>query len=192
MKKQINDTINAAKAGDQSAFTWLLNHYWSEVYHFTLKNAQNEVDSEDITIETFSKAFSSIKTYKDTQASFNTWLLTIAKNVHIDLLRKRKNSPIFPINQEDETRYQNIIDESPSIVDELIQRQNLRIFEAYVDLLKPHYQEVIRMRYFQDMSYNEISVQLQEPLNTVKVKVMRARKLLAEIIIKQIDQRFEL
>ena len=79
-----------------------------------------------------------------------------------------------------------------SIEDEIIQRQKLRIFEAYVDLLKPHYQEVIKMRYFQDMSYNEISEQLQEPLNTVKVKIMRAKKLLAEIIVKQIDKRFEI
>lgn len=191
MKKVIAEYIAAAKQGDQVAFTFLLNHYWSEVYHFTLKDAQNEEDTEDITIETFSKAFSRITTYNPEYA-FNTWLLTIAKNVHIDLIRKRKNNPIYPINEANETLYQNIIDETPSIEDELIQRQKLRIFEAYVDLLKPHYQEVIKMRYFQDMSYNEISEQLQEPLNTVKVKIMRAKKLLAEIIVKQIDKRFEL
>ena len=191
MKKEIAEYIAAAKQGDQVAFTFLLNHYWSEVYHFTLKDAQNEEDTEDITIETFSKAFSRITTYNPEYA-FNTWLLTIAKNVHIDLIRKRKNNPIYPINEANETLYQNIIDETPSIEDELIQRQKLRIFKAYVDLLKPHYQEVIKMRYFQDMSYNEISEQLQEPLNTVKVKIMRAKKLLAEIIVKQIDKRFEL
>ncbi|SFJ09802.1 RNA polymerase sigma factor [Myroides guanonis] len=191
MKKVVDEHINAAKQGDQVAFTFLLNHYWSEVYHFILKSAQNEADTEDITIETFSKAFSRITTYNPEYA-FNTWLLTIAKNVHIDLIRNRRNNPVFPINEEDSSLYQNIIDESPSIEDEIIQRQKLRIFEAYVELLKPHYQEVIKMRYFQDMSYNEISEQLQEPLNTVKVKIMRAKKLLAEIIVKQIDKRFEI
>lgn len=192
MKKAIEEHILAAKQGDQIAFTFLLNQYWSEVYHYILKRTQNEADAEDITIETFSKAFSRISTYNESYA-FNTWIIAIAKNVHVDLIRKRKQNPVFVETTEEDTNlYQNIIDDSPSIEDELIQRQKLKIFEAYIKLLKPHYQEVINLRYFQDLSYNEISEQLQEPLNTVKVKIMRAKKLLAEIIVKQIDKRFEI
>ena len=52
----------------------------------------------------------------------------------------------------------------------------------FIKLLKPHYQDVINLRYFQEMSYLEISNQLEEPLNNVKVRLLRARKLLAEII----------
>ena len=48
--------------------------------------------------------------------------------------------------------------------------------------LKPHYQEVINLRYFQELSYNEISQELNEPMNNIKVKLLRAKKLLAEII----------
>lgn len=191
MNPLLEKNIVAAKQGDQTAFTYLLNHYWSEVYHFILKRTENETDAEDITIETFSKAFSAIDSYKDTFA-FNTWLITIAKNVHIDLIRRRKNNPLSSLDDENQSSYQNFIDDSPSIEDELIQQQKLKIFEAHVKLLKPHYQEVIQMRYFQDMTYNEISETLQEPLNTVKVKIMRAKKLLAEIIVKQIDKRFKL
>lgn len=191
MNPLLDKNIASAKKGDQAAFTYLLNHYWSEVYHFILKRTENETDAEDITIETFSKAFSAIKSYKDTFA-FNTWLLTIAKNVHIDLIRRRKNNPLSSIDDENQSSYRNVIDDTPSIEDELIQKQKLEIFEAHVKLLKPHYQEVIQMRYFQDMTYNEISETLQEPLNNVKVKIMRAKKLLAEIIVKQIDKRFEL
>ncbi len=191
MNPLLDKNIASAKKGDQAAFTYLLNHYWSEVYHFILKRTENETDAEDITIETFSKAFSAINSYKDTFA-FNTWLLTIAKNVHIDLIRRRKNNPLSSIDDENQSSYRNVIDDTPSIEDELIQKQKLEIFEAHVKLLKPHYQEVIQMRYFQDMTYNEISETLQEPLNNVKVKIMRAKKLLAEIIVKQIDKRFEL
>jgi RNA polymerase sigma-70 factor (ECF subfamily) len=52
----------------------------------------------------------------------------------------------------------------------------------YIKELKPHYQEVIQLRYFQELSYQEIANQLDEPLSNVKVKILRAKKLLAEII----------
>lgn len=183
-----SQTIEAAKKGDQTAFTSLLNQYWSEVYYFILKQTGNETDAEDITIETFSKAFSSITSY-NSQFAFNTWLLTIAKNTHIDLIRKRKNIHFVDITDE-EQQYINIVDDSDTIEEELIREQNLEIFKNYIRLLKPHYQEVIELRFFQELSYNEIASILNEPLNNVKIKIMRAKKLLAEIILKQIDQNF--
>ena len=56
-----------------------------------LKRTENETDAEDITIETFVKAFDKISTY-NSEFQFNTWLIAIAKNVHIDMLRKKKSS----------------------------------------------------------------------------------------------------
>ncbi|ALU24975.1 RNA polymerase sigma-70 factor [Myroides odoratimimus] len=191
MKNLVQENILAAQKGDQIAFTFLLNHYWSEVYNFMLKRTANEVDAEDITIETFSKAFTNISKYDSTYA-FNTWLISIAKNVHIDMIRKRKNMSFLDINDEENQQYHDIIDDTMNKEDELIQEQNLVIFKSYINLLKPHYQEVIDMRFFQEMSYNEIAEALNEPLNNVKVKIMRAKKLLAEIILKQIDQNFSI
>jgi RNA polymerase sigma-70 factor (ECF subfamily) len=191
LKTLVQENILAAQKGDQIAFTFLLNHYWAEVYNFMLKRTANEIDAEDITIETFSKAFTSIGKYDSTFA-FNTWLISIAKNVHIDMIRRRKNMSFLDINDEENQQYHNIIDDSMNKEDELIQEQNLVIFKSYINLLKPHYQEVIDMRFFQEMSYNEIAEALNEPLNNVKVKIMRAKKLLAEIILKQIDQNFSI
>ena len=85
---EIKKYIEKAKLGDQVAFTYLLDSYWNEVYGFMLQRTENETDAEDITIETFSKAFDKIATYND-EFQFNTWLIAIAKNVHIDLLRKK-------------------------------------------------------------------------------------------------------
>ena len=64
----------------------------------------------------------------------------------------------------------------------MITEQNLAELLRFIKKLKPHYQDVINLRYFQEMSYNEISDTLQEPLNNVKVRLLRAKKLLAEII----------
>lgn len=181
---EIKDYIAKAKAGDQVAFTYLLDKYWNEVYGFMLKRTENETDAEDITIETFSKAFDKIANYNP-DYQFNTWLIAIAKNVHIDLLRKKKSSLFIEITDEEDHQAYNVADSSPSAEDDLITEQNLSQLLQFIKELKPHYQEIIQLRYFQELSYQEISEQLNEPLSNVKIKLLRAKKLLAEVILQK-------
>ena len=68
------------------------------------------------------------------------------------------------------------------IRDRLITEQNLATLLADIKKLKPHYQEVINLRYFNELSYAAIATELNEPITNVKVKLLRAKKLLAEII----------
>ena len=178
---EIKKNIEKAKQGDQVAFTFLLDFYWNEVYAFILLRTENETDAEDITIETFAKAFDKITTYNP-EFQFNTWLIAIAKNVHIDLLRKKKSSLFISSSNDKNNPAYNVADTTPSAEDDLITLQNLSQLLRYIKQLKPHYQEVIQLRYFQEMSYQEIANQLKEPLNNVKIKLLRAKKLLAEII----------
>jgi RNA polymerase sigma-70 factor, ECF subfamily len=181
---EINSHIEKAQKGDQVSFTFLLDHFWNEVYGFMLKRIENETDAEDITIETFSKAFDKIATYNP-EFQFNTWLIAIAKNVHIDMLRKKKSAHFIEITDNEDYQAYNVADTTPSAEDELITEQNLTQLLQFIKQLKPHYQEVIQLRYFQEMSYHEISEQLEEPLNNVKIKLLRAKKLLAEIIVSK-------
>ncbi|WP_294818895.1 sigma-70 family RNA polymerase sigma factor [uncultured Flavobacterium sp.] len=170
--------------GDQVAFTFLLDHFWNEVYSFMLKRTQNETDSEDITIETFVKAFDKIASYNPEYA-FNTWLIAIGKNIHIDLLRKKKSALFIEITDEEDQQAYRVADSTPTVEDRLIKEQNLSSLLNCIKQLKPQYQEVIQLRYFQEMSYQEIAGQLNEPINNVKVKLLRAKKLLADIITKK-------
>ena len=177
---EINEAIKRAKKNDQKAFNFLLDRYWDDVYGFQLKRIQNENDAEDVAIQTFSRAFDRIETF-DENYKFKTWLITISKNIHIDLLRKEKNSISQVMSNDDKSVYQ-ILDESPSPEDELITEQHLAKLLRDIKKLKPHYQEIINMRYFQELSYKEISIKLKEPINNVKVKLLRAKKLLAAVI----------
>lgn len=163
------------------AFNYLLDTFWNDVYGFQLKRTENENDAEDITIQTFSKAFDKIASYNP-EYEFKTWLITISKNIHIDLLRQRKSSVTNTSNNRSNAEFYDIIDESPSPEDDLITEQNLAKLLLDIKKLKPHYQEVINLRYFQELSYLEISENLNEPINNIKVKLLRAKKLLAEII----------
>lgn len=179
---EITDAINKAKQNDQIAFNFLLDTFWNDVYSFQLMRTQNENDAEDITIQTFSKAFDKIGTYDDNY-KFKTWLITISKNIHIDLVRKQKKT-IQNTSKDSEDNYLEIIDDSPTPEDKIITEQNLAKLLRDIKKLKPHYQEVINLRYFQELSYKEISEELKEPINNVKVKLLRAKKLLAAIITK--------
>ncbi len=181
---EIKRAIEKAKQNDQMAFNYLLDRFWNDVYGFQLKRTENENDAEDITIQTFSKAFDKIATYKK-EYEFKTWLITISKNIHIDLLRKQKSSIHTAKSKNDPDGFYDIIDESPSPEDDLITEQNLAKLLRDIKKLKPHYQEVIHLRYFQEFTYLEISEKLNEPINNVKVKLLRAKKLLAEIIKKK-------
>ena len=100
---EINDVIQKAKQNDQIAFKLLLHTFWNDVYGFLIKRLHNENDAEDITIQTFSKAFEKIKTF-DEKFKFKTWLITIAKNTHSDSLRKQKISLSNQTSEEDEKR----------------------------------------------------------------------------------------
>jgi len=181
---EIKEAIKKAKEGNQFAFNFLLDHLWNDVYGYLLKRTNNENDAEDITIQTFSRAFDKIDSF-DEGYKFKTWLITIAKNIHIDFLRRKKSSFAHETSEEDEERVYGIIDESPTPEDTIITEQNLAQLLRDIKKLKPHYQEVINLRFFQELSYEEISKELKEPMNNVKVKLLRAKKLLAEIILKK-------
>lgn len=178
---EINEAIERSKKNDQKAFNFLLDTFWDNVYGFQLKRIQNENDAEDITIQTFSRAFDKIETYNP-KYSFKTWLITISKNIHIDLIRKEKRVVEAVHSHSDAAQAYQVLDETPSIEDKLIIEQNLAKLLRDIKKLKPDYQKVIHLRYFQELSYKEISKELNEPINNVKVKLLRAKKLLAQII----------
>ena len=163
------------------AFNFLLDTFWNSVYGFQLKRTQNEYDAEDITIQTFSKAFDKIKTYNESY-SFKTWLFTISKNIHVDLIRKKNASIRSQTTDEEDATVYRIADDAPSIEDSLITEQNLAQLLRDIKKLKTPYQEVIHLRYFQELSYKEIAKKLEEPMSSIKVKLLRAKKLLAQVI----------
>ena len=188
-KNDITLQISKAKKGSQIAFNFLLDHFWNDVYRFQLKRIKNEYEAEDITIESFSKAFDKINSYDD-RYEFITWLITISKNIQIDRSRKKNASIHIQSGNTSEEQVKKIPDDSPTPEDTLIIKQNLAELLSFIKQLKPHYQDVINLRYFQEMSYLEISNQLEEPLNNVKVRLLRARKLLAEIIKQNHTNRY--
>ena len=141
--KDLEINISKAKSGDQAAFRYLLNIFWADVYNYQLKRTRSDNDAEDIAIQTFSKAFDKIDTYDESYV-FKTWLITISKNIHIDLLRKKNTSISIETSQEQEEKVYLVVDENPTPEDKIIREQNLAKLLRDIKQLKPKYQEVIQ------------------------------------------------
>lgn len=173
--------IEDAKKGNQTSYTQLLNLYWGDVYRFLNAKCRNEYEAEDLTIKTFSKAFEKLELF-DAQYSFKNWILTISNNLYIDFMRSQQK--VLEDLDIEKEKVLKIPDDSTSVEDQLIQEQQLTLLLQQIKNLKPHYREIIQLRYFQELSIIEIADKLNESVVNVKVKLMRARNLLSDMIIK--------
>jgi len=175
--------VKQAIAGSQKAYSELMSLYWDSIEKiFSLKLLSKE-DMEDLAIATFSKAFDKLESYNNSFA-FSTWIQTIANNTLIDFFRK-KDQKTVSIDQEtenEESKGIDVVDSSLDPEDNLIRKQKNKHIVGMVQRLKPHYRELIILRYLDEMSYAEISEKLDMPLGSVKAKLFRARDLLLQIL----------
>lgn len=180
------ELVERAKGGDQKAYAKLLARYRDSIYFMLLKMVGNKVDAEDLTIEAFGKAFCNIELYSPTYA-FSTWLFKIASNNGIDFLR-RKRCKLVSIDQENEDKEEGgarqitVASDAPDPSESMIKSQTVEAVRAVVDKLKPRYKTLVELRYFRELSYEEIAEELQMPLGTVKAQLFRSRELLYNIL----------
>jgi len=175
--------VKKAIKGSQKAYSELMSLYWSRIEKFFSLKLAGKEDVEDLAIATFSKAFDKLESFNDSFA-FSTWIQTIANNTLIDFYRKKeqKTVSIDEDKEDEESPGLDIIDGGLDPEDNLIQKQKNKHIASLVHRLKPHYRELIIMRYLDELSYDEIANKLDMPLGSVKAKLFRARDLLLDIL----------
>lgn len=175
----------ALDKADQQAYAELMDRYRDSIYFMMLKMVQNSDDADDLTIEAFGKAFKRLDQYMPTYA-FSTWLFRIATNNCIDFIRKKKLQTLsIDKPYEDDEGDQNVISlESKGLDPEqtFIKEQKIKHMRKVVDKLKPRYKDLVVLRYFEELSYDEISKELNLPLGTVKAQLFRAREFLFQLM----------
>ena len=178
--------IDMAVGGDDKAYAKLLQRYRRPVYHVILKMVRNVDDAEDLMMESFSKAFRSLHKFKK-DFTFSTWLFRIATNNTIDFIRKKKLNTLSIENTftDDDGGSVSIDIEDKGNLDpqeEAIKSQKQEIIQVFVSMLPSKYQKLVRLRYFHELSYEEIAAELEAPLGTVKAQLHRARELLYDLV----------
>lgn len=188
--------VERAQDGDEQAFTQLLATYRDSIYFMVLKMVRNKVDAEDLTIEAFGKAFRNIEQYSPEYA-FSTWLFRIASNNCIDFLRRKKIRQLNTVStsaSEDESSISEVFAkeatlalkyDAPDPEESIILEQKHAMLHDVVANLKPRYRQLVELRYFDELSYEEIADKLQLPLGTVKAQLFRSRELLFEMLKKR-------
>lgn len=175
--------VRRAVEGDQKAYSELMALYWDKIEKFFSLKLLSKEDVEDLSIATFSKAFDKLESYNESFA-FSTWIQTIAHNTLIDFFRKKdqKTVSIDQDKDDEEGPAIDIVDSGLDPEDNLIQKQKNKHIASLVHRLKPHYRELIIMRYLDELSYAEIAQKLDMPLGSVKAKLFRARDILLQIL----------
>jgi len=158
------------------SFDNLLSTNWDYVYNFILKKSKDDFLSEEITIQSFSKAFEKIHLFNE-QYKFKTWIVSIAKNQLNDYLKKKKIRFENIENIKSESLKNNFNPE-----EELINKERYNYVNEKIDELKPMYKEIIKLKYIEDLSINQISEKLNQPVNTIKIKIYRAKRILNQIL----------
>ncbi|MFY0598847.1 MAG: sigma-70 family RNA polymerase sigma factor [Cyclobacteriaceae bacterium] len=183
--KDFNLIDKATLDGDESAFAELMSRYKKPVYHMILKMVRNVDDAEDLTIEAFAKAFKNLARFKK-DYTFSTWLFRIATNNAIDFIRKKKLET-YSLNTsftDDSGESVNIDVEDHNLTPDeaTINTQKIELVRMFVTKLPAKYQRLVKLRYFDELSYEEIAKELQAPLGTVKAQLHRARELMYELV----------
>ena len=175
--EQLFQLISKAKEKDQKAQTKLINIFWVDVFSFVMKKVRDENDADEITVNVFSKVLSKIDLY-DPHFEFKTWVLTIAQNTIIDFWRKKSRENQDPTEHLDEVKNQYAKSPEELMISDEEQKKIIKTIES----LDKNYQDILRLRFFEEKSIKEIAEELGISVANTKVRVMRAKKVLAELI----------
>ncbi len=150
-----------------------------------LKMVRNVDDAEDLTIEAFAKAFKNLHKFKK-DFTFSTWLFRIATNNTIDFIRKKRLDTMslntsFKDDNGDAVTI-DVQDKNLNPQEEAIKAQKIALVQMFVNKLPAKYQRLVKLRYFDELSYEEIARELEAPLGTVKAQLHRARELMYELV----------
>ena len=181
----------AVKKKDQRAFKKLMARYKDSIYFMVLKMVHDPSDAEDITIESFGKAFNKLESY-DTKYAFSTWLFKIATNNCIDFIRKKKlqtTSIDEPVeNDKGDDLYIDFKAEVLNPEEKYIKQQRCVSVRGMIEKLDEKYKYLIKLRYYEEYSYEEIADELNIPLGTVKAQLFRAKELLQKLLEDSIEK----
>lgn len=180
MEEQINDFIKNVKKGCPTSYQPVVLFYQDKIYNHCLRMLRNAHEAEDLTQETFLRAYMHIESFDDDR-KFSTWLFRIASNLTIDRLRKRK--PDYYLDAEVKegkglTMYSQLASSISTPIEEAESKELKRFIYSEIEKLPPIYRQVIELRFFEGFSLKDMSEVLNAPTGTVKARLFRARKTL--------------
>ena len=185
-RDQLDDRslVGRILGGERDLFTTLVARYEKRIINYVYRIIHRYEDAHDLTQEIFVKVYLALDRY-DPKYQFSTWLFRIAQNSAIDALRKKSIAEVplaRPTDEEPSGKEREFADGGVSPYRALKNKQLSAAIDDAVGKLPADYRELIQLRHFAELSYEEIASMKKLPLGTVKNKLFRARNLLKEAL----------
>ena len=180
---ELKRTIELAKKGDEDAFSSLICRVQNSAYSIAYRYMENDADTRDAMQEAFIKMYRSLGSFKG-DSSFETWFTRILINCCLDELRKRKNSPGW----EDIDDHYNLADHEAGTEEQVLKKERQRAVTEAIRKLPEEARNIIILREFRGLSYEELADVLDLEPGTVKSRLNRAKQKLKEILSESLEQ----
>ena len=184
-KRDLKLINRALENGDPTAYNELMKLYRDPLYFMLYEKVGDQELAKDLTIESIGKAFKKLHLYVPNYV-FSTWLFTVARNHCIDYLRKHKLPTVsidkMMLDEDGKRTNFDLISDMLNPEQEMEKKQRIAILRQIVDQLKPKYRALVKLRYFKEMTYDEIATTLDIPIGTVKAQLHRSREQLFKIM----------
>ena len=180
------ELMRRAASGEDAAFESLVRHFEGMVYSFALQSLRRREDAEDATQEVFLKLWRTLGTWRD-EASVKTYIMRIARNTVIDMIRRRNSRPTDSLTVEDDDGEESQLDiadtdTSSNPAADYARREQIEEVRRAIDELPPDHREIIILRDINGLSYAEIAEATGLDPGTVRSRLSRARNNLKEIL----------
>jgi RNA polymerase sigma-70 factor (ECF subfamily) len=185
MQRDYQLVCDARDRGNHKAYADLMATYREPLYLLLLRMTHNTTTASDLTVDTFSKAFCQLHRYAPT-GSFSSWLFSIGVNTYIDYLRRRRMDTVslnsMQRNGDGEFIEYQIPSSQPNPEESMMRNERNNALREVVQALKQPYRQIVEMRYYDELSYEQIAEQLDIPIGTVKIRLLRAKNLMQAIV----------
>ena len=170
------ELIDRARQSDHAAYRELVDRYKNAAYRLAFQIMRQQADAEDVLQEAFIKAYIYLNSYSK-QYRFYTWFSTIVRNVALSHLKAR-DWVITPLSDDLLTPVRALTHDSPELA--ALASSRADIVREAVEVLPERYRRVLVLRYWHDLSYEEIALVTQQSLGAVKTQLRRAKGMLSE------------
>ncbi len=177
--KEVSDQnlISSAQKGDKKCFEVLVRRYQKQVYNIVFQMLRNHEQTADVTQETFLKVYRALDSF-DNSREFRPWLLRIARNTTLNLIRARK----YEASLDDDSLYKEPVTESDAST-EIDRKLSQKSFAQALSTIPANQKEAFLLKYQQDLSYNEISEIMGISISSIKSLLFRARENLRKKLV---------
>ncbi|HEX6384540.1 MAG TPA: sigma-70 family RNA polymerase sigma factor [Anaerolineae bacterium] len=171
--------LEQARQGDKAAFGKIIEAYQTPVYNLAYRMLNNAGEAEEAAQEAFIRAYTRLDSY-DPAHKFSTWLLSITSNYCIDQIRKRR-ALLLSIDEPLAPHPALMSDKSKGPEAQLLMNEQQELVQSLLAELAPDYRQAVVLRYWYEMSYEEIAEVMDTTVSAIKSRLFRARRQLAEI-----------